>query len=103
MKEVVNGVTDLAFVWSDISKEIEERISESTTTKHRIDIIQYYLISQLQRNGKTDLAVNFCLDKIYSSKGQILTEELACKTGLSNRQLVRRFDQCVGMALAPAT
>jgi AraC-like DNA-binding protein len=98
MKEIANGIVDLKLLWNDLAKEIEERIVESTNTKQRIKRIQRYLLTQLQRNGKVDLTVDYCVHMIYATTGQIRVEDLSTKTGLSNRQLVRKFNNSIGLS-----
>lgn len=98
MKEIANGIVDLKLIWNNLAKEIEERIVESTNTEQRIQKIQHYLLAQLHKNGKADLTVDYCLNLIYSSKGQIRVEDLSFKTGISNRQLVRKFNMSIGLS-----
>ncbi len=97
MLEISNGFTDLNFVWKGLAKEIEERIVECKATTKRVDIIQTYLLLQLSKNGKPDSTVDRCLDLIYASKGQVRIEDLSQKTGVSNRQLIRKFNNCIGL------
>lgn len=98
MKEIANGIVDLKLIWKDVAKEIEERIVESTNTEQRINRIQHYLLTQLRRNGHVDLTVDYCLNLIYSTNGKICVEDLSRKTGISNRQLVRKFNHCIGVS-----
>lgn len=97
MTEIVNGITDLKFIWNSLAKEIEETIIESKTNVQRISRMQNYLIAQLLKRGQPDLTVNYCLDLIYSAKGQLRIEDLSIRAGISNRQLLRRFNNCIGM------
>ena len=98
LKEIVNGVVSLEHVWKDVAKEIENNIAEARSGAERSSFVQNYLALQLRRNGEYDQAVDFSLTELYLSKGQISIEELAFRTGLSNRQLIRKFDQKVGMS-----
>ncbi len=98
MKEVADRVVGLENVWGNLARDIEARIADAPAGNKRSDIIQHYLLLQLSKNGHTDRAVDYSLDELYNSGGQISIEQLAFKTGLSNRQLVRRFDQKVGMS-----
>ncbi len=98
MEEISNGIVDLKFIWNNLAKEIEERIIDSKSTEQRINKIQQYLLIQLRKNGKADLTVDYCLNLIYSSKGQIRVEDLSFKTGMSSRQLVRKFNTSIGLS-----
>jgi len=98
MKEIVNAEIGLRNVWHDLAPEIEGKIYDAANTHQRSQIIQSYLLLQLSRNGYIDKAIDFCINEIKRSKGQISVEALADKAGISNRQLLRRFDKCIGLS-----
>lgn len=98
MQEISNGFTDLKFVWKDLAHEIEEKVIDCKTTIKRIDIIQQCLLLQLSKNDKVDRVVDHCLDLIYASKGHLRIEDLSTATGMSNRQLVRKFNNGIGLS-----
>lgn len=98
MKEIVNDVVDLNNIWKMIAKDIEERVGTAKTGQERSSIIQHYLIQLLNQNGEYDQVIDFSINELVLAKGQISIEQLAAKTGLSNRQLIRRFDRKVGMS-----
>lgn len=98
MKEIANCETGLRRLWKDMAPEIEEKICFAKTTLQRAQIIQRYLRIQLSRNGFVDKAIEFCVNEIKQAKGQMPVEALADKVGISNRQLVRRFDKCIGLS-----
>lgn len=98
MKEIVNGVVDLSDVWKSFSTDLTERVQLASNGSERSDIIQQSLMLQLRKNGQFDKAVDYAISELYRSHGQLSIEQLATKIGLSNRQLIRRFDQKVGMS-----
>ena len=98
MNEIANGETALRHLWKDVAPEIEEKMHFTKTTNQRSQIIQSYLQIQLTRNGCIDKAIEFCVNEVKRAKGQISVDALAEKVGVSNRQLVRRFDKCVGLS-----
>lgn len=98
MKEIVNSETGLRNVWQDLALEIEEKIYNAVNTQQRSQIIQNYLLLQLSRNGYIDKGIEFCVTQIKSTRGQISVEALTDKVGISCRQLVRRFDKCIGLS-----
>jgi AraC-like DNA-binding protein len=55
-------------------------------------------VLQLARNGKVDVTLDRSLTLIYSTRGQIRIDEIAAKLGLSNRQLVRKFNNSIGLS-----
>lgn len=98
MKEVANGETKLELVWKALADEIEDQIQQAVSTDDRSKIVQKYLQLQLLRNGYVDKAVDFCIREIKRTNGMIRVEALANNAGLSCRQLIRRFDQYVGIS-----
>lgn len=98
MKEIANQVVGLEYIWGTLAGEIESRIADAKSNHERCRIVEQYLSDQLQRNWQTDKAVDYCIQELYQSKGQTAIGQLAIRTGLSNRQLLRRFDQSVGMS-----
>lgn len=98
MKEIVNGETGLRNVWHALAAEVEEKIYDAANTQQRSQIIQRYLLLQLSRNGYTDKGIEFCINEIKSARGLVSVGALADKVGISNRQLVRRFDNCIGLS-----
>jgi AraC-like DNA-binding protein len=98
MKEIVNGVVGLNEIWKSLADELTDRVQSAANGADRSSLVQSHLLLQLRRNGGFDKVVDFSLNEIYQSNGQRSIEQLAAKTGLSNRQLIRRFDQKVGMS-----
>jgi len=98
MKELANRETGLREIWKNLAGELEERISDAGTMEQRLAIVQEVLLRQLMKSEREDAAIHFCLDEIQQAKGQISMEELAFRTGLSNRQLLRRFSQTIGLS-----
>lgn len=98
MKEIVNGVVDLNGLWKSLADEMTDGVLSATNGTDRSKVIQKYLLLQLRKNGQFDKAVDYSLSELYRLNGQLSIEQLAAKTGLSNRQLIRRFDQKVGMS-----
>jgi AraC-like DNA-binding protein len=98
MKEIANGIVDLKLIWNNLAKEIEDRIVTCNDTNQRNQIIQHYLLIQLTKNGKVDTTLDHSLALIYSTQGQIRADEIATKIGMSNRQLVRKFGNSIGLS-----
>jgi len=98
MKEIANGFVDLKNIWNKLAEEIEDRIVCCHDNNQRNNIIQYYLLKQLYKNNKEDATLDRCLNLIYSLKGQVRADEIASRIGLSNRQLVRKFNDSVGLS-----
>ncbi|WP_420148873.1 helix-turn-helix domain-containing protein, partial [Spirosoma sp.] len=98
MHDVANQVINLRDVWGPRADELQDRVDTAETTRQRIHLIQQFLIAQLHQFGKPDFGVRFGIEKIRQSNGKLSLEELAADIGISNRQLVRRFNQYVGLS-----
>lgn len=96
--EVADTVTELTHFWKNMATEMEERVSEATNNHERVAIIQHYLIKQLAKKREDDQAIQYCLGQINYLKGQVSVVELSHKVNISQRQLSRRFNHCVGLS-----
>ncbi len=98
MHEVSDSVTGTAHLWKSAATELEEQVAAATGNEQRVAIIQRYLIQQLVKKQQPDKAVTFCLWQINHYKGQLSLNQLSNETGISLRQLGRRFNNCVGLS-----
>ena len=98
MHDIANQVIDLYCLWGQPTNDLEERIEMAKTMSQRVQLIQQYLIARLQQSGKSDSGIDFCIRQIRQANGQLSLDELASQTGISNRQLVRRFNQRIGLS-----
>jgi len=98
MNEIANDVTGLQHLWKGMLIEIEDRIVSANTNDDRVMILQQYLFNELKKNYKADKTIEYCLWQLNSAKGQISIGSLSDDTGISNRQLLRRFNDSVGLS-----
>lgn len=103
MHEMANQVVNLNDVWGGCADELQQRIDEATTTTQRVQLVQQHLIARLRKAtlpdvGRSAAAVTFCLEQITRANGHLSVEDLARKAGISNRQLVRRFNERIGLS-----
>ncbi len=75
--------------------EIEEKLSLATTEKHRINIVEQFLISQL-KGVETDKLVIEAVKLIYQSNGTIRIKDLNEKLFISQSPFEKRFRKVVG-------
>ena len=88
---------DLSGLWKDMAPELEEKLASLSNNEARVAMVQEFLLKQL-RCDKQDLQVSYCLNLAQLSGGSIPVSRLADETGLSQRQLSRRFQQTVGLS-----
>jgi len=58
-----------------------------------------YVAGQIAlREGRRDVAVERCVERLYASEGRVALAELCALAGVGERQLQRRFAEVVGIA-----
>ena len=75
--------------------EVEEKLSIATTDKHRIEIVEQFLLSQL-KDIQADKLIVEAVKLIYQSKGTIRIKELNEKLLISQSPFEKRFRKVVG-------
>jgi len=97
MHVLTDTTVSLSDIWNGMAAEIEEELAGICNNEGRVLLVQKYLLQHLAR-GKHDLQVQYCLDLAQLSGGLIPVSRLTNDTGLSQRHLSRKFQQCVGLS-----
>ncbi|KQC01346.1 helix-turn-helix domain-containing protein [Pedobacter sp. Hv1] len=97
MHVLANSIVALADIWNGMATEIEDRLANAHHNNARVAILQTYLLQKLAQE-KQDTAINYCLKQVQLSQGLIPVSYLSNATGFSQRQLSRKFLQCVGLS-----
>lgn len=84
-------------VWNGATSELEDKLAGIPNDEGRSAVVQDFLLRQLTLE-KQDLQVAYCLGKAQLTRGSIAVRKLAEETGLSQRQLSRRFHQSIGLS-----
>jgi AraC-like DNA-binding protein len=67
--------------------------------RQRITVLSRYVAAQIAlRDGRRDLAVEACVERMLASDGRVALAELGTLAGLGERQLQRRFAEVVGIS-----
>ncbi|GAB3948007.1 helix-turn-helix domain-containing protein [Spirosoma harenae] len=98
MLAITNQVIDLRDLWGPIVDDLQQYVDGAQTMAQRVQLIQQYLIRQLSKAEPRDPSVAYCIHQIRQVNGQLSLEELANRVGISNRQLIRRFNQRIGLS-----
>jgi AraC-like DNA-binding protein len=96
MQEYSNSTTALTELWKEGAEEMEYKLAHAGDNDLRIDILQQYLLQKKSRTTD-DRQINFCLQQIQNSD-KTTVANLAGDTGLSQRHLARKFQQCIGLS-----
>lgn len=84
-------------LWHAVTAEIEDRLAGICSNEARAEMLQRYLLQQLNQE-KHDLQVAYCLNQIQLSGGLVPVTKLANDIGSSQRHLSRKFQQYVGLS-----
>jgi AraC-like DNA-binding protein len=97
LHEMSNRVLPLMEVLDRHAGQLQEEVSNAGSVAERIDLLQGFLLQQLQ-NREDDPLLNFCLRRILSRRGSIAVHELEKATGYSSRWLHMKFLEKVGIS-----
>lgn len=87
----------LSDLWYDKAEEIESRLADAINNEARAVIVQQCLLQQLAQK-KFDEQVAYCLGQIHRSPDELSIGQLTNGIGLSQRHLLRKFQQLVGLS-----
>ena len=74
-----------------------DRVRNDATQRERVAALDGFLLAQLGRARHDDVRIRRALGTIETLGGRVSVDQLARLAGLSNRQLERRFKECVGI------
>lgn len=92
---VKNQIIELSDLIGHPAEELESRLAEATTPDVKLDILQHFLIRQLEKSA-ADPIYDFCIQRISDSKGLMTVSQLEKKTGYSTRWLNKKFTEHLG-------
>jgi AraC-like DNA-binding protein len=97
VSELNDCVVDLEFVWGRFVAEIRERLLEAKTPGERFDILDEVMYRQASRTLEPDTGLSFALSQLERHSEGIMMKQIASAVGVSHRQLIRKFDERVGL------
>jgi len=97
MHVLADTTTAAADIWKGLGAELEDRLANAPNNQVRVAIAQQYLTGLLAR-GRHDPSVGYCLQRVQHSDAPLTVKQLADSTGMSQRQLSRKFQQIVGLS-----
>jgi AraC-like DNA-binding protein len=74
-----------------------DRVRNDAAPRQRVAALEGFLLAQLGRVRRDDVRVRSALGTMETLGGRVSVDQLARLVGLSNRQLERRFKECVGI------
>lgn len=87
----------IAQVWGKDGEILEKDMLACTTNEERITVLEKFLLSKRQELKIDNAPVEYCVDAMIKSVGNISIDELATELEIGKRQLERRFTAAVGI------
>jgi AraC-like DNA-binding protein len=97
MFTLADNTLALSDLWHSKATEIEDRLASAQNHRTRAVIIQEYLFQQLTQI-EHDKQIDYCLEKIQQSAYHLSVSQLTNDVCLSQRHLLRKFQQLVGLS-----
>ncbi|GGD93202.1 helix-turn-helix domain-containing protein [Paenibacillus nasutitermitis] len=95
----INQLLPLDDLWPGLAGDIGEQLAEAPTFQAKIQVMERYLISLLQKNNAVDdFRMANLLLRIFVAKGKTGIRELAESETISVRQMHRMFQNTIGIS-----
>ncbi len=99
IKELANKETPLALLFrKEASNQLEQKITQATGNKERIEIIERFLLERLSDKTTIDNIVKTTIDTIFSTRGGTPINVLLKDDLSRRRQLERKFIKQIGIS-----
>jgi len=92
---VKNQILELADLVGKPAEELQSRLAETTDLNLKLQLLQSFLIKQLE-NTAPDPIYDYCINRITYSDGLISVAQLEKETGYSARWLHTKFSEHLG-------
>ncbi len=96
--ECTDDVADLSCFWGNIGSELWERVAGLPSTPARVKYLESYLLKEFGWRLGLDPYVQYAVRVIQKRKGSVTLAALEKGTGLSARQIERKFSQDIGLS-----
>jgi AraC-like DNA-binding protein len=83
-------------LWPNLADRLMRDLDEQSSIEARSEIVQDFLQVRLNENRKDQPRIDDAIKLIRESQGQLSIEEICARTGLSKKQLERKFLASVG-------
>lgn len=97
MHLLTDTTVPLSDLWDGLAAELEDKLAGLYSNKDRVKTAQQYLVQQLTTDRR-DLQVDYCLSQVRLSSASISVGRLSAEIGLSQRQLLRSFQEKIGLS-----
>jgi AraC-like DNA-binding protein len=96
MSELTGAVVELDQIWKREVLSLREQLLEAAGIEAKFDLLEAYLLRKVQSRLQPDETISAALATLQTWPALSL-RELACRLGLSHKQMIARFDCRVGL------
>ena len=93
----LNAAIDAEMYFTNLKKELQERMSECKNIYERIEIAEQVLMKRINKKYENSVVMN-TVYKIIETKGRASIKELCAYSCISDRQLQRLFKENIGVS-----
>jgi AraC-like DNA-binding protein len=93
--DVKNQIVQMSDLTGNVSKELQSQLAEANALNLKLQLLQNFLIQRLE-NAVPDPIYDYCINRIFDSKGLISVAQLEKQTGYSSRWLNTKFSEHLG-------
>ncbi len=94
---IAGSTVGLDMLWGKVSQELEARLRETPDDPDKIKLLQNHLLRLLNPKFTGKHSVEFAVNQILETNGNISIHELVSHMGMSQKSLERRFLNRVGL------
>jgi AraC-like DNA-binding protein len=97
-EELTDLCVDINMLTNRYGFNLSNQLAEAASPEKKVEILAAYLSSQLNRNQKENSTMEYALNQIIQTKGNIDLGQLQSRLQLSERSFLRNFKQYTGIA-----
>lgn len=94
-QEIANRIDPLDDVLGKTARQLQEQLANTVSIKDKIAQVQAFLCRLLERSAP-DPILDYCVQRIQTSRSRVTIKQLETETGYSSRWLNHKFGQLVG-------
>jgi AraC-like DNA-binding protein len=97
ISEINDAVVELDLLYGSIITDLREQLLEAVSLEIKFQVLEQFLITQAKTNLEVDEAIEFALKQILASPQMLAIKDLSDKIGITQKHLITKFNQVVGL------
>jgi AraC-like DNA-binding protein len=96
ISELTGSVIELDLIWKEEMRSLRDRLLQEAKVSRKFDLLEGYLMAKARGRFTADISVQEALRQLRSCPALGL-KQLAMQIGLSQKELIARFDRRIGL------